>query len=260
MLDSIKTVELRKYSIMLSNKLSGIISNDIIKLNNILRNINREPNIYSIIFSYVLDGMVWDHLEANSLLPNNEINVKRPFWAGEYWMLYPKREFFCGTNSISDKGYSIKVNWSERAIPKMLPFVTRWDLLEKILNDLITKDKIEDKESIEVFSSYNFFDKNGIFTVPVIIENNNNSIYKLSGVISAKVKSFLIENIDSAYLKKEFNFKNNSQSIIILYHEMLWDMLDIMESEGLIRKPKVFKDPDNSISSDISDLIIITKK
>ncbi len=259
-LDSIKTSELRKYSVKLSIKLTEIIRDDIIKLKNILKKIDREPNTYSIIFSYVLDGMVWDYLDTDSLLPNNEINVKKPFWAGEFWLLYPKRTFSCGTNSISDKGYSIKVNWSERAIPKMLPFVSRWDLLEKILNDLIAKDKVEDKESTEVFSAYNFFDKNGNFTVPVIVENNNNSIYKLSGEISAKVNSFLTANIDFSYLKKEFNFKNNSQSIIILYHEMLWDMLDILESEGLINKPKAFKDPENSKSSDISDLIIITKK
>jgi hypothetical protein len=104
------------------------------------------------------------------------------------------------------------------------------------------------------------FDNEGNFTVPFIIENESNAIYKLSGEISGKVKSFLTTNIDTAYLNKEFSFKSNGQAIIITYHEMLWDILEILESSGLIEKPFVFIDPEKSLPADISDLIIITKK
>ena len=258
--DSIRTSVLRQYSLRLSKELTELIKDNVINLKKALKKINREPNTYSILFSYVLDGLVWDNLEADSLLPDYEITIKKPFWAGEYWLMYPKRKFSCGTNSISDKGYSIKVNWSEKAIPYMKPFVTRWDLLEKILNDLITKNKVEDKEAIEVFGQFNIFNSNGNFTVPEIEENKSNDLSNISRDISGIINTFLTSKVDTGYLINEFALKDRKQAVIILYHEIMWDMLDIMESDGLITKPAVFTDPEKSEASDVSDLVIITKK
>lgn len=258
--DSTRTSELRKYSVLLSKNLVPEISDDIKRVKNVLKKMNREKNIFSILFSYILDGMVWDYLEADSISPNSEITSKRPFWAGEFWILYPKRSFSCGTNSISDKGYSIKVNWSENAIPRMKPFVTRWDILENILNDLIRAGRVENKDAIDVFGPYNFFNEKGEFSVPVIYETDNNELYLLSKSISDKVNKFLISEPDLKYLEDSFGFKSNAQALIILYHEMLWDILSLLESEKLINRPLIFRDPQKASMNDVSDLIIITRK
>ncbi len=259
-IDSLNTAKLRKYSLKLSEKLSISLIDDINKLKEELTTLGRNGSIFSILFSYMLDGMVWDYLDDDSLLPNNEITIGRPYWNGEFWITYPKRQFSCGTNAISDSGYSIKVNWNEKAIPHMLPFVTRWDLLGKMLNDLISKGRIEDKETIEVFGQYKLFDANGNFTVPIINENDSNTIYKISQSISRKTESFLKNNVDFEYLGNEFAFKSKSQSIIILYHEMLWDVIDILDSDKIIKKPESFTNPDNTKPEDISNLVFITKK
>ena len=258
--DSIQTKQLRDYSKELSKNIILQITPDIENLKLNLKQIDREKNIYTILFSYILDGKVWDDLENKKLILKNEISLDAPLWKGEFWSLYPKRDFSCGTNSISDSGYSIKVNWSENIIPKMIPFVSRFDLQEKILNDLISKGKVENEEAKNVFGPYNFFDKNGNFTVPIIKEENNNTTYKIAKAISEKVTSFIETQFDNSKLKKMFGFDNSSQMIIILYHEMMWDMLNILEQQNIITRPIAFKDPGKVQPKDISDLLIIIIK
>ena len=259
-LGSIRSTELRTHSKQLSSNLTKKIKPKILELKSHLQKINREKSTYSILFSYVIDGMIWDYLENESLIKEREISLNNPLWDGEFWTLYPKRNFSCGTNSVSENGYSLKVNWTEGLIPKMFPFVSRWDLQEKILDDFINKGKLEDKEAIEVFAKFNIFDKYGNFTIPIIVENDTNNIYAISKDISIIITNFIKTNFDFETLKKKFNFETNSQAVIILYHEMMWDILYSLENENIIEKPIAFKNPSQAKSEDIGDIIIFVKQ
>jgi len=259
-LDSVKSKNLRIHSEELSRQLTNEIKPKILELKSHLKGIKREKNIYSILFSYVIDGMVWDDLKKEGLVNSREISLDNPFWDGEFWTLYPKRDFYCGTNSISDKGYSIKINWSEEAIPKMIPFVSRFDLQERILNDFIENEKLVDKEAFAEFKKYNFFDNEGYFTAPIIEENKQNKIYTISQGISANIKSFIKSNIDLEMLLNNYDFKDNSQAIVILYHEMIWDIMNNLVDEKIIEKPIAFINPKQTKPADIGDLIILVKE
>jgi hypothetical protein len=72
-----------------------------------------QKNSYSLFFAFVLDGLVWEILEQNNDIEETIITKEKPFWDGTYWMIEPKREFSCGTNSLSSGNYSISVNWSD---------------------------------------------------------------------------------------------------------------------------------------------------
>ncbi len=260
MLDSIKSKKLRNYSKQLSIDLTKKIKPKVLELKSHLQEINREKSTYSILFSYIIDGMIWDYFENEKLINEKEISLDNPIWDGEFWTLHPKRDFSCGTNSISENGHSIKVNWTEDLIPKMFPFVSRWDLQEKILDDFINKGKLEDKEAYEVFSKFNLFDEDGGFTIPIIVENDENRIYAISKDISATITNYIKEYFEFESLKKEFSFKSNEQVVIILYHEMMWDILYSLENENIIEKPMAFKNPNRTKSEDIGDIVIFIKQ
>lgn len=259
-LDSLETSKLRICAQQFSIPLTNIIKESVQELINVLANNGRQQNTYSILFSYVLDGIVWRHLEDKNIIKKRELTIANPLWDGEFWTLYPKRDFYCGTNSLSDKGYSIKINWSEKAIPIMRPFISRSDLLEKLINDFIENGKITDKSVITEFSKYGLFDKLGNLTIPVIIENESNPIYSISEKIVSQIVNFLEANINMQILKEQFGFLNNSQTTIILYHEILWELLIQLEKNKIISKPKLFEKPNDTDIQNVSDLIFITKK
>jgi len=259
-LDSISTLKLRGYSMQLSVELSNVIKPTVLELISHLQKMNRDKNTYTILFSYALDGLTWDQFEKEELTEPREISLITPNWAGEFWTTYPKRDFACGTNSVTENGFSMSVNWTEKAIPKMIPFVTRFDLQGRILDDFINHGKLVDKEAMEVFETFNFFNDEGEFTVPIITENEDNNFYSTSMLICKQVTQFLKSEIDWEVVINEYDFKNTSQAVIILYHEMMWDILEILEGENIIEKPIAFKNPKQATPSNISDLIFFTKK
>lgn len=255
-----KTEALREYSQKLSLGLIDIIKPDILNLKSILKKAGREKNTFSILFSYIIDGMVWSNFEKNNILNKNVITIEKPFWSGEFWTLYPKRNFYCGTNSLSDKGYSLVVNWSDNSRANMKPFFSRFDLLDKILSNYIDNTKVTDKEAMEVYSEYNLFDKNGYLTIPIITESDDDPLFNISKDIAIKTSEYIINNTDTNELITKFNLADKSQAIIIVYHEVLWDILDILEKENIISKPEVFKNPESAKPKDVSDLILLIKE
>lgn len=259
-LDSLHTSKLREYSRELSGPLTSMIKQDVSELVNLLSGIGREENAYSILFSYVIDGLVWRCLEEKGLIKRSELNLENPFWNGEFWTLYPKRGFYCGTNSLSDKGYSIKINWSEKAISRMHPFIARVRLLEQFLDNITAKGRVTDPEVLAEFSDFNLFDSDGRITIPVIVENNDNPIYALSRKIATSITRFLETGLDMVWLKKEFYFHSDAQTIIILYHEMLWDILSRLEKEEVITKPIIFSDTEKAKQESVSDLVFLVQE
>lgn len=257
--DKTQTGQLRNYSWQLSQDLLQLIRPAILNLKADLQTINREQNMYTILFSYIIDGMVWEHLEKEALIKKRQLNLSSPIWDGEFWTLFPKREFYCGTNSIADNGYALKVNWSENVIPQMLPFVSRFDLQQRILNDYMQKGKLTDPESKEVFGKFNFFDQEGNFTIPVIVESETNRTYRHSREIASIITAFIKNNIDRPKLVREYGFTDSSQALIILYHEMIWDIMKELERKEVVIKPIAFRTPDLAKPTDIADLIIMVK-
>ncbi|NIQ06540.1 MAG: hypothetical protein GWO20_12675, partial [Candidatus Korarchaeota archaeon] len=126
-----------------------------------------------------------------------------------------------GTNTVSDQGIALKVNWTEKAIPKMMPFVADWKNFSRLFEDYIEKGRIEDDEAKAVFTPFNLFDASGFFTVPVVVESQDNALYKISYQISERVANEVPIVFDLAALGKTFNFRDNEQTLVIIYHELM---------------------------------------
>jgi hypothetical protein len=56
----------------------------------------------------------------------------------------------------------------------------------------------------------------------------------------------------------QFHFRDKSQATIILYHEILWDIMDILVEKKIISKPVFFANPETATAKDAADLIFLT--
>jgi len=254
------TKHLRSFMKENASILGQNLREEMIALTRELQSIGREKNAYTILFSYILDDLVWDIWEEKSILPKKEITVEKPLWGGVVWAVYPPRDFSCGTNSISDKGVSLKVNWSEVAIKKMIPFVADWDNFSQMFDDFVEKGKVENKKAKQVFGPFNLFDSSGRFTVPVIVEKKDDALYQNCLSLSSKVSEQVLEVINWKKLKKELGFQDEEEALVVSYHELMWELLDYFEQQGLIQKPIAFANPEEAQSKDIGDLVFIVKQ
>lgn len=258
-LNSQQTEKLRSETKQIAANLGTTLKNDVNTLKEELKKIHREKNTYSILFSYIIDGSVWSKFEKEGLIDKREVTVEHPFWDGEIWALYPKRKFSCGTNSISDQGIKLSVNWSENTLKNMTPFVADWKNLFKIFDDYVEAGKVKDAKAKEVFVPFGLFNEKGVFTIPVIIEKAGDPLFDICNIISNDIVKEMKELKEVNLLKKDFGFKDNKQTLIIVYHEVMWDLLDYFENQEMITKPVAFADPDNTKPEDISSLVFFVK-
>jgi hypothetical protein len=229
------------------------------QLRDVLRETGRTKNAYSILFSYVLDGLVWDALERRQVLPPRKITAEQPLWSGQVWAVYPPRSFSPGTNSMSDHGVALKVTWTEGAIPRMVPFVADIPTLGRLLDDFENHGAARDARVRQVFGPFDLFDAAGHFTVPVIDERASNALYRSARAIAADVAAQAPGLLDLSRLVSDFGFRDREQALVVAYHELMWDLMDQLEELGLAEKPVAFAAPQQARPADISALVFIVK-
>lgn len=254
-----ETRQLRRRTQAAAPRLAEMLAPDIRLLTQELRAIGREANAYTILFSYSVDGLVWNEFEQRSLVDIREITASKPLWAGEIWALHPPRAFASGTNSISEEGVSLKVNWTEGAIPRMLPFVADITTLLQMFNDYRTEGSVVHQRVREVFGPFDLFDEEGRFTIPVIVEDESSPLYRSARAIAEAVAAAAPALLNLASLTEAFGFRDERQALIVAYHELMWDVMDHLEAEGLVRKPAAFAEPERAAPSDIADLVFIVR-
>ena len=254
-----QTLRLRDKAKIAARSLAAALRADVVDLVGQLNAQGRRQNAYTILFSYLLDHIVWDLFRENRILEPRSLTVDNPFWDGELWASFPKREFFCGTNTIADKGVALNVNWTEKAIRKMVPFVADWKNFGRMFEDYAAKGFVENEEAKTVFAPFRLFDGQGRFTVPIIDAAENNALYQVSLRIARRVADDAPVLLKIEDLAKEFGFRDAKQALVIGYHELMWALLDELESQELIRKPVAFSNPEKAEAKDIADLVFIVR-
>ena len=214
-----------------------------------------QKNSYSLFFALVLDRIVWDILEQDGVIKELTITKEKPFWDGLMWMIEPKRKFFCGTNSITSGNVSISENWSENAGVT----VTSYKTLRIMLNDYKENGRVTNPVVFKTFEGNELFDKTGNLQIPIIKADSTDVIYSQSMNIASIIVKYLNNNIDYSKLLANYPNLAKGHAITILYHEIMWDILDIMESAGQIKKPVAFGKPDEAKPMDLKDLMFILK-
>ncbi|MDR1983729.1 MAG: hypothetical protein LBQ28_02750, partial [Prevotellaceae bacterium] len=54
-----------------------------------------------------------------------------------------------------------------------------------------------------------------------------------------------------------YHFKDNSETIIIFYHEVMWDILNLLLKNQTVQIPAIFNAPEKATIADIADVCFI---
>ena len=248
-----ETNEIRARTKEIAKKIVPKIQSDFSFFSKNLKEQGYENNVFTVFFSYIMDNIVWDKFEAKNIIPNQDLTVEKPIWNGTIWFIYPKRKFSCGTNSSSEENISAAVNWSDTSKLSLTKIVD----YEAMLKDLKKNNKITDTINIRKLKQYDICDINGNLKVPFLKKDSTNNFYICCNKIADKIFNYLITEVDFSSIEKKYNIQSKGDAIVILYHDIMWDILDIMEENGQIKKPIAFSHPDKAKPSDLKDIFII---
>ena len=258
-LNNEQTRQIRIQSKEIANKIAPNIYSDVEELVEYLNSINCSQNAFSVVFSYVLDGLIWKQFKEQSIIkPIDQKDSISP-WTGHFWLLSSKRNNTYGTNSETDSILTIAItNGARYDLAKS--FYDEDDLIEVMLKNINQYGKVIDTSTIRHFQKLDVLDEQGNVIVPIIIEKIDNPLFSLSNQISKKVCDYTIKNSSLNEIVKQYKFQDIEEALIILYHEILWDLVDNILAKGIVDKPLIFKTPDKAEIKDLSNIIYFIKK
>jgi hypothetical protein len=246
-----RTLSLRKLSLSVANSIYPEIEKECSELVAHLSQQNRSSNAFSILFSYVLDGLSWERFERDELVVERDGSE---IWSGYYWFLTPKRTFQCGTNSLISGGIEFSSNWSD--VESVTDNLFNNDI-KALIQSLRSNNHSLDRKLFDEFSVYGFFNQDSTLTIPVINEKETNTLCHLSNEIMDKLLPAFLEKASIETLKTLYQFNDTSEAIVIFYHEVMWDIMDLLLQKEVIQLPTAFQFPERAKPTDAAELCFI---
>ena len=227
--DKSETDAIRNQSKQFADSIFPLIEPDIKKIISEFSKAGYSKQTYSLVFSYLLDSYIWDDQRLASPVSCENHGT----WSGAYWAMYDNRTH----DKIGTNGYGpVKQNWTDN-----LGYWLNSNKLVSFAKEVIkTKgNRIENQSVIDAVAGWGLTDENGNILIPMIHANNNDNIDVLCKKITDKLSNAVKSYCSTWYASH--NIPSEKLGQIIFYHEVMWDLLEIIESNKLISMPPILK-------------------
>ncbi|MRR08773.1 hypothetical protein EG831_01500 [bacterium] len=223
----------------------------------LLRRRGGRTSEYTVLFSYILDDLAWRALEQQGRIRKRTLSAERPFWDGITWAVTPKRTFHCGTNSYSDSGVTVAINWCPRSLKKMSAFMYDDATIGNLMDNLKGPSRLSDRALRRTLLRYGVVDKTGLLLVPVFPADADDSLASCCRALAREAVARFLASSDLDTIRDQTCVTDPEAMLVIAYHEFMWEFMDIAEERCLIAKPFLFSHPDQAKDSNIGDVVYI---
>ncbi|MDR1056258.1 MAG: hypothetical protein LBL90_10685 [Prevotellaceae bacterium] len=231
--DSIQTLEARTLSLNIASDLYKTIKSDCSFFADFLSNEKLQDNAYSILFSYILDGEIWNYFNSYEELKSAAT------WNGMCWFFYSPRSFRSGTNQFNNEFH---LCWTENQPDFISKELNSSDFVIPFLEEFKKYEKIVSEDLKLKAISLGMIHENGTLNIPVIDRADKDSQLNIISdrIIKAIVDYFTDSGIIDSFQDK-FGVSHKKLACTILYHEVMWDLMDLLLGDKIIELPVVWK-------------------
>lgn len=227
-LDREETHSLREFANGIAEKIYRESKPDFIALERAIRQMGFQDNALSLVFSYLLDGRAWTKLTLFDDIDQNAT------WSGCYWVLYEPREGFkCGTNGYGEQDLIVTYVRSDIA--------PDYRTMDKCADEIARFGKVTDPELLRKILPYGIVDEKGTTSIPVI-RRQEDEFHRLTEKLADAIRTGLADN--AAEAAKRYRIADEKKALVVLYHEVMWDLLDRLLTDGILTLPDILTDPD----------------
>lgn len=234
-LGSDETAGLRTRMAGLAEAVASEIAVDVSGLADVLAGQGLAGCVYGVLFGYVIDGLIWDRLRSDGLLPSGELSVERPYWNGAFWAVYPPREGAMGTNEIEESGVRLTMVWTDETV-RSLNRLADAPALRSALRVVSRGSLPRAALAVEGGEMWTLVDDEGRPTIPIIRRRDSDPVHGIGLRIAEKVVSALLRDLPEA-------------GVVASAHELIWSLMDALEAAGMVRRPGTFDDPAAGLDS-----------
>jgi hypothetical protein len=225
-LDKEQTNSLRNFSKEIAESMYANTKADFISLTQIINEMGFRENALSLVFSYLLDGRMWTKLVLFEDIDSHTS------WSGCYWVLYePRKDLACGTNGFGEQNLILTYIDSSIAPSNKT--------MDQCADEIDKLGKITDNQLISQLKPYGLVDDNGNVLIP-IIKKQQDSFHQINDKLVESISAELKKNCSS--LATRYGIDNEKIAMVILYHEVMWNLVDKLIQDKIISIPAIFKD------------------
>ena len=229
-------------------RLVSELDTELDSLINHLKSIDREKNIFAILYAYVLHSYAMQQF-GKEIYQKPQLSSEYPFWNGYAWAIYPVKKFNTGVTFMPSEGNQLYVV-SATTVPR-LDFRQISDLIKDVSSD----NKVDNPELKKSLSAFGLFEDQGNLTIPIF---NIEWSTKLEDM-AKKVYARIIELVESEELKGILGMETQAQAAMFLHYEIRYAFLNYLLEKGTIRAPVDFKNADNNSPADVRNLVFLMK-
>lgn len=117
--------------------------------------------------------------------------------------------------------------------------------------------KIVSKDLLDKSVEYGLADKKGHLIIPIIKEDSQDALVKICDELVVKLASCV--NRHSYEFMKAYQLSNENLAKVILYHEIMWDMMDILVERKIITEPDILTGSPRAQKSDFGKIVYIAE-
>ncbi len=206
----------------------------------------RADSAYAVIFSYVLDNLVWDRLNKTGQLPDMRVDAEHPFWAGTFWAVYPERTDMPGTNDSVGPTGTLKATWTKPVLSG-INRVAESESVHALLRS--------EKSDAFVGSSAWLTIGSEKTSVLLLIESSNDPLIKAAQDMASQVAAELASQDFSDVIPNA----SKSQRLLIATHELIWDLNEKLDREAEVKRPAAL-DQGGERLGELAPLLILVRK
>lgn len=229
-LDEEQTDSLRIISKEIAKSMYAKTKNDFVSLVQTIKDMGFENNALSLVFSYLLDGRMWTRLVLFDDINNHA------GWSGCYWILYePRKDLKFGTNGFGDMNLILTYLNSEVSPSS--------NTMNNSADEISRYGRIKNPKLISQLIPYGLTNSDGEIQFPIITKQQDcfhQVIEKLVNSISSELKN------NCSNIAAQYDINNEKVAIVILYHEVMWYLMDNLIQDNVLHIPAVFKDEKNN--------------
>jgi hypothetical protein len=240
-LGSAETGALRPRLRELADALVPSIASDVSTIGSYLSSQRLAHCAYAVIFGYVIDGLLWELLKAAGVLPATELSVERPYWNGAFWTIHPPRAGVAGTNEVSGKKATLTMVWTRPTLGALNALAGSRSLrsaLDAIAGGGTFGEPIVAEDGVE----WRFTDDSGEPVIPVIRRRTGDPIHDHGLRIAEPVASMLCDDLVDQFVGS-IGGANREATLLVVAHELIWDLMDALQAAGILGRPRVLDDP-----------------
>lgn len=229
-LDKEQTTSLRNASKEIAASMYSKTKNDFVSLVHTIKEMGFENNALSLVFSYLLDGRMW-----TKLVLFDDIN-NHAGWSGCYWVLYePRKDLKFGTNGFGDMNFILTYLNSDVSPSSKI--------MDDSADEISKYGKIKNPQLISKLMPYGLTNSNGEVQFPVI-KKQQDSFHQIIDKLVYSISSELKNNCSN--IATQYDINDEKTAMVILYHEVMWYLMDNLIQDKVLSIPAVFKDKTNN--------------